>query len=282
MTANNTDPFAKVWTSFIGIMPDTSVFPEIQAIREKYITPLKCGPHVTMMDPFISNIHFADAKQRIREALIDFEPFTIRLEAWDSFRHNNSCTLWLKPVSNPPNALADLSARLLKVYPNLDDVIKHQKGFTPHMSMGSFKDIQYLQKVQQQLEQTWKPIEFIVKEIYFFTYVGFGPYQVREVVPLGPVITPPYHLPVPLDPQQDKVVMVNNMPKGAYIDDNRLMQVFKDFNPVRVEIRRDRGKTKGFGMVEFPNHEMQLQVLTKTKPFMLDGMTLKLKPSIKI
>jgi hypothetical protein len=278
------ESYKKILTSFIGIIPDSkcSAWEPIQQIRNKYIVPVRCYPHISMMDPFIENKHLKEAKEHIRALLVDFQPFTIKLAIWDTFKHNASCTLWLKPECDPPNALHELSARLLKAYPYCDDVANHPNGFNPHMSMGMFTDQRIMFQVKELVEQTWEPVEFLVKEIYMLTWIGFGPYQVREVIPLGPEVTAPCYDPVPLITEEDTVIMIDNMPKKVVIEDQQLLDVFKDYNPTRVDIKRARKKCKGFGMIEFPSHEVQQQVLTRDTPFIMDGHELKLRPSVPV
>jgi hypothetical protein len=261
-------------------MPEQTVYDELNVFRNKHIHPVRCGPHISIMDPFISHEYFDEAKELLTEELRDFQPFKVRLESWDFFRHNKTSTLWLKPVSDPPNAIDELCKRLLKVYTYLDDVVNHPNGFTPHLSMGVFNDVRILQQVKQDTEKDFQPIEFFVKEIYIMTFVGFGPqYQVRQVVPLGTDVTPPYHQVVPLVKEEDKVVRINGLPKKAVISDQTVLNIFQAYNPTRIDIRRERGKTKGFGMIEFPSHVEQQAVLNATTPFIVDGKKLRLTSS---
>lgn len=44
---------------------------------------------------------------------------------------------------------------------------KYKKGFTPHLSVGQIKGKEKLYKVKNELQNSWKNLEFLVNDIFF-------------------------------------------------------------------------------------------------------------------
>lgn len=88
--------------------------------------------------------------------------------------------------------LTQLQKALFKCYPDCIGKFDEQEGgFQFHISMGNFNDKETLEKTFKIVQEQWKPFEFEVKEIYFFTKDIDLNYQVRTVVPLGKNPTKP-------------------------------------------------------------------------------------------
>jgi len=191
----------KTGKCFVAIMiPPIEAIP-ITRILETYSThrPLICLGHITLLDPFIEHIYFDEAKEKLREKLFDFEPFTLSLTEVGMFRKKKQSILWVKP-NDEDGKLGLLQRTVMEVYPYCDDVVHHsENGYTPHITVAKMKYQQVL-KAKEELEKTFQPIEFLVKEIQFLSKVESSfPYEVRATIPLGRNVTPSHFEDVPYD-----------------------------------------------------------------------------------
>jgi hypothetical protein len=65
------------------------------------------------------------------------------------------------------DAMDDLLARIMAVFPQCDDTVKRGQGkFVAHVSVAKCKNEQQLRSVQAKLEASFRPISFTLKEIY--------------------------------------------------------------------------------------------------------------------
>lgn len=93
------------------LMVSREAWDAIQTIRTNFVFDARCGPHISFIDPFVLENYYEDAAGLLKEALAQFEPFTIRLANFNYFEHSpKSATLWLQPECQPPDALKRLMA----------------------------------------------------------------------------------------------------------------------------------------------------------------------------
>jgi len=168
---------------------------------EKYSThrPLICLGHITLLDPFIEHIYFDEAKEKLREKLIDFEPFPLQLTELGVFKNKKQSVLWLKPEDTDGN-LSRLQREVMEVYPYCNDIVLHKNsGYNPHVTVAKMKTQQVLLAKEEE-EKTFQPFEFWVKEIQILSRFERGlPYEVRETIALGREVTPPHFENIPYD-----------------------------------------------------------------------------------
>jgi len=83
--------------------------------------------------------------------------------------------------------------KIVKLFPQCNDQIKKSKTgrFIPHISIGNFKNEQEVKAYIEKIKKIWKPIDFIVKELYILVRQSIDPFEVKSIVPLG-IKTPPY------------------------------------------------------------------------------------------
>jgi len=125
--------------------------------------------------------------------LENFEPFTIHIDNFEIFKNATSSTLYLAPTTDRRNALEDLYKTVAQVFPP-----EKKDNFKAHIGVGFFRDKNEAGLLQTKYQQSWKPIEFKVKEIYLLTHKAQDePFGVREVVALGKEVTEPHFVPEP-------------------------------------------------------------------------------------
>ena len=169
------------------IMPPRDLWAPFVEIKKNHMNPnIKRPPypHITLCAPFVHPKHYKDAKNKIREALKNIEPFEICFANFELFKNNFSTTLYLAPESE---------VEIMKLYKELMSTLpwsmtQKQNNFEPHIGVGFFKgykknDAEVLQKKYQ---ESWKPLKFNVQEIYFLRRRSQDlPWEVEEIVPLG-------------------------------------------------------------------------------------------------
>lgn len=121
--------------SVINIVLPRQNWDFIQHLRSLYSSDLKCGPHITVLDPFVLPSCYNLAEKKALAELKSIPPFTITLDKIKHFEHNSTCTIYAEPSTEPAGALQVLHKALLKAFPMCSDTLREGK-FTPHMSLG--------------------------------------------------------------------------------------------------------------------------------------------------
>jgi len=89
--------------------------------------------------------------------------------------------IYLKPTVQQ-NFIQDLQKSLVEIFPFCDDLNKISKeGFSPHLTLGQFETSEIQNKIKE-FESTFKPIEFIVSEIYFISRTDKDPFVIKETI----------------------------------------------------------------------------------------------------
>jgi len=258
--------------SVINIIPPREVWDSIQSIRTNWIADARCGPHISFVDPFIAPQHFSLAAQLLRAELQNIPPFTIKLEKFNYFVFSGSCMLYLEPVTSPPDALEELLNKILKIFPHCDDQIKKSKTgkLVPHFSIARFKNKKELQQNLKILQESWKPVEWIQKEIYFLKRVEGDPFEISEIIPMGTNITTPYFgLHSALNQPENReswTLVVCGIPKG--LNTEQLLEIMKTggANPVAAEVLLNPdGKARPLAVVEFSSKDEAEKTLQNFK-----------------
>eukprot|EP00455_Lapot_gusevi_P002815 TRINITY_DN11160_c0_g2_i2.p1 TRINITY_DN11160_c0_g2~~TRINITY_DN11160_c0_g2_i2.p1 ORF type:complete len:378 (+),score=35.75 TRINITY_DN11160_c0_g2_i2:64-1197(+) len=153
------------------VAPPESLHAQLNDIRHRYIKPVKCMPHVTLIERFVPDEgdNMEIAVQQFSEVVRNFAAFHMTLTGYDHFTHGRSATLWLKPECEPADALARLREQLLAFYPQCAAAERPGQPFLPHMSMGRFASEAACKKVKSELARDFEPLTFPVGEIYIMT-----------------------------------------------------------------------------------------------------------------
>lgn len=172
-----------VYQSAVVIIPPIQVSAPIQKIRQSYDKHFeRWMPHINLIYGFVSEQYFASAAEAIAQVLAEMEPFTITLSDFEYFTHKNSCTAWLSPITEAPQALKQLQKRLEQLFPLCKEQSqKSPTGFTPHLSVGQFSTTtEGATKLPP-----WNPVSFSVDSVALISRRANDPFQVRYQVYLG-------------------------------------------------------------------------------------------------
>jgi len=192
-----------VWYTSLVLMPPPDQWSAFVEIKKHHMNPrIKRPPfpHITLLAPFFEPSKFDQAKAELTEALQSLEPFNIKFEKFELFRNGQSSTLYLDPIVTPSDALDKLYNIVSNCYPQCVEAnTKNEDGFAPHIGVGYFKNLRVAQELQSKYQTDWKPIEFLVKEIYILSRTGQDdPFEVRAVVPIRSDSTKPYFDTIPI------------------------------------------------------------------------------------
>eukprot|EP01106_Pelomyxa_sp_JSP_P007801 TRINITY_DN225_c0_g1_i3.p1 TRINITY_DN225_c0_g1~~TRINITY_DN225_c0_g1_i3.p1 ORF type:complete len:337 (+),score=118.74 TRINITY_DN225_c0_g1_i3:60-1013(+) len=182
-------------TSFVGtstlvVMPPPDLWSQIVEIKKNHMNPrIKRPPypHVTLMAPFVGYAARDAAGAALTAALADFPPFSVRIDTIKMFYNKSSYTMYLDPETDTAGVMDKLFATVSAVFPAWQS-----HGFDAHIGIGFFRDKSEAEKLLARYQSQWKPIKFLVKEIYMNTRVSEeSPWEVRKVIPLGTKLAPP-------------------------------------------------------------------------------------------
>ena len=174
------------------IMPPRDLWGPFVEIKKNHMNPrIKRPPypHITLAAPFVHPKHYTEVKIKIREALKSIKQFEINFDKFKLFKNYNSTTLYLAPENT--TEVTQLYQAFMSALPQ--SIVQKQNNFEPHIGVGFFKgknnDADIL---QQKYQSTWKPLKFIVQEVYFLRRRGQDmPWEVEEIVPIGEKELPP-------------------------------------------------------------------------------------------
>jgi hypothetical protein len=69
-------------SNFENLMVPPELWDPFQKIRIPNISPLRCGPHISLAYPFIEKDYFPIAAEALTEELKRFKPFTIKFSTF--------------------------------------------------------------------------------------------------------------------------------------------------------------------------------------------------------
>ncbi|MFX0073029.1 MAG: 2'-5' RNA ligase family protein [Candidatus Hermodarchaeota archaeon] len=159
----------KVYTSACVVIPPEDKWESIQQIRTKYDRQFhRWIPHINLIYPFYSKDLFYDLESKFREICRRINSFKIKFNKIQYFQHKHqNYTLWLNP--EPKELIVHLQSKLLKIVPDCNDLNKYKGGFTPHLSVGQIKGKKDLFEMINEIQNSWKELEFKVSSIYFIS-----------------------------------------------------------------------------------------------------------------
>lgn len=134
--------------------------------------------------PFFADSHFGDAEKLLRRRLAAVKPFKLRLASFDHFAHKAKCVVWLAPETpEEENALLDLHAALMEVFPECSDQLRRGK-FTPHLTCGQWPKTE-VEAAKAGLGEGWETIEWTCDHVQIISRSDGGNFVVKRRVPLG-------------------------------------------------------------------------------------------------
>jgi len=184
----------KVHTSAIVIIPPEDQWAQIQSIRSMYDRAYaRWMPHINLIYPFVPESEYEENAEKTVNALKDIKPFRLIFSEFDYFVQAKSvCTMHLKPLTEPPNALIDLQSKLFETFPFCNELsTRSTTGFNPHMTVGQFTGKVQADRQKKELAKSFKPIEFTVDRVYFISRINEDPFQIIKMYPLSTVMIQP-------------------------------------------------------------------------------------------
>ncbi|KAL6066999.1 Pre-mRNA splicing factor [Balamuthia mandrillaris] len=88
-----------VFKSAVVVIPPPQLWDgPLQDIRRQHDRGfVRWMPHITLLFPFVEDLYFEEAHQRLTAALSSMKPFTLRFRKFDFFEHSKSYTVWAHP-----------------------------------------------------------------------------------------------------------------------------------------------------------------------------------------
>eukprot|EP00698_Gefionella_okellyi_P009431 TRINITY_DN2397_c0_g1_i3.p1 TRINITY_DN2397_c0_g1~~TRINITY_DN2397_c0_g1_i3.p1 ORF type:complete len:231 (-),score=66.16 TRINITY_DN2397_c0_g1_i3:10-702(-) len=194
---------------------------------------------------------FAAAREQLQQCLQAVRPCRVVLREFGYFKHASSCTLWLKPETEPPEALVELQTALETAFPGYNDQSQiGDHGFVPHLSVGQCKAEKRCKELVAEFQANWTPIEFVLTDVCMISRDGDeAPFHVREIGTLQGVDAPQFGLttvPVPAAVSGDEL-FVGNL--AFEVDTAALQKLFAPFGCLSATVAKQHGRSRGFGFV---------------------------------
>ncbi len=177
----------KTHHSALTLLPPAQVWTEIQALRRQYDSTFsRWMPHINLLYGFIPQPYFAEATVVLQNVFADFEPFELTLEAFDSFEHADSTTIWLRPDAQSTRKLRDIQRVCRELFPNCDEQNRHGE-WNPHLTIAKIPHSRKREAKQFLTEWNalWTPISFEVNAFSLIARSGVKAFEVHETVLLG-------------------------------------------------------------------------------------------------
>eukprot|EP00877_Chromochloris_zofingiensis_P006182 jgi/Chrzof1/1817/Cz10g22090.t1 len=160
---------------------------KIRCFKDK--SYVRWPPHINLLYPFWEDKGdcFEAMAAQATQALAHIPPFTIMLSKFSYFNHGRSCAMWLDPDNEQ---LQLLQSALVSCFPDCNDLncdpSRGIDAFTPHLSVGQWKDEGQVKQAIQEYSVTWSPITLPVFEVCLISRRGYqDPFTVRYSIPLG-------------------------------------------------------------------------------------------------
>jgi len=250
--------------SVIDIVPPPCFWRDVGEYRRKYVAYMPYdAPHVSFINPFLVGGDLEEAAKILTQKYKDLVPCTVTFRKVETMprKRKNNITVFIQPEVDPPDGMDQLMKIFLEVFPQCNDLwTRHGCRFTPHLTIAQFQSEAEYEKVFPELQLSWKPFSFLLKEIYFITRpLKRHPFEVNQIVPIGPHVTPP-HLGPGLLKKENKLhrsLVIVGIPKE--FDESALFGVFSktELGPVlSVKVLQNVSAASwSCGLVEFSTSE---------------------------
>lgn len=178
---------APTYHSALVVIPPTELWEPIQHIRRAHDRSYeRWMPHVNLVYGFVPEGDFDDAARALESTLAETRAFEVTLDRFDRFEHPGSTVVWLRPETSD-DAWRALHASIAPLFPKCDEQsTKSAKGFTPHLTVGRFKqDDRRANATVEGWQRDWKPLRFTVDAVHLIRRQGDDPFVVQRTVRFG-------------------------------------------------------------------------------------------------
>ncbi len=181
------DTLRKTHFTAVVLIPPEEAWGPIQKIRRLYDPNVRRWmPHITLLYPFVAHERLPQAAIACAEAVARLPVPTVTLDKLAFFNHpSGRVTLWASP--SPPDRIMDLQEALQLAFPHCDESARHETGYVPHLSLGSFHDRTTARVTRDQLENAWRPLRFDLPQLSLIARSGYekDPFRVVAQAPIG-------------------------------------------------------------------------------------------------
>lgn len=163
----NAAPPRKTHRAALVVIPPESVWPPIQAIRERHDAQFRRWmPHITLLYPFRPRERLREIRRALGPVCARLRPFELTLTRFAHFRQGPTrLVLWLAP--EPEHPLIRLQAALRAAFPDCDDVHRYPGGYRPHLTVGRFVSRPRMRRLLERVAPHWTPLRFPVEQLAF-------------------------------------------------------------------------------------------------------------------
>jgi len=249
------------------IVPPRHVWEPIQYIRNFFFNNLLCGPHLTVLDPFVEYEYFDQAEEILAPMLKKVPPFQIILEKIGLFNQGTYYVVYLDPKTDPPNAIEIFHRTLLMAFPNCNRTLELSSNgiFAPHITVCKIPKSRITFDLEIVKNMINLPIVFPVNHFFFMYSKGNGknPFQAIKALPLGENNIIPF-----FGPESNKLDMIGrstlvlNLP--SLVDsDEKFLLLFKDYEGlVNGELALNSNKSvRNMGVITFDLYENMMKAI---------------------
>jgi 2'-5' RNA ligase len=190
--------------SALCIIPDESVWPDIQAIRRDHDANVeRWMPHINIIFPFVNQddpAQLACAAHALAAELRHTAPFDIRLDHIEFFEDSERkkteknekvffkeaiCNFWLSPATRD-GRISDIHRIAANLFPICKKGFFAERQFTPHLTVGQVAG-PVTEEKKAESTALWRGSRaFTCSRVFVVArYEKDAPFRVRHIVPLG-------------------------------------------------------------------------------------------------
>jgi RNA 2',3'-cyclic 3'-phosphodiesterase len=181
------DTTGKTHLTAVVLIPPEEIWEPIQRVRRLHDAGVRRWmPHITLLYPFVPHERLDQAAIACAEAVARLPVPEIRLSRFGFFNHpSGRVTLWLDP--QPSQRIVALHEALQPVFPHCDEMTRHEGGFIPHLTLGSFHARAAARVTRDQLEASWYPLPATLSRMAIIARSGYekDPFRVVTEIPIG-------------------------------------------------------------------------------------------------
>lgn len=219
------------YRSALVLIPPEASWAPIQGIRKQHDKSyIRWMPHINLLYGFVPEEVFEDAADKIRHVLQSWQPFSVHLDAFESFQHKHSSTLYLQPDASSIQHLSSLQKALERMFPLCKEQSQRSEyGYHPHLTVAQIPKksaSSYASQIQQWKKQ-WNGLSFEAGELCLISRRNDEPFEIRHRIPFGASVctshdalessdTPKVH---PITVQTDEMLYKTLMRLDGFMDE---------------------------------------------------------------
>mmetsp|Transcript_9449 Transcript_9449/g.13973 ORF Transcript_9449/g.13973 Transcript_9449/m.13973 type:complete len:192 (+) Transcript_9449:41-616(+) len=169
-------------TTMLIIMPKVEDWGEAQKYRKKNIPNLRCGPHITLLHPYVAVEEFDKEEERIKNIVKTYKEINIEATKYDEFKHRGGRRTIIARIKKD-KALMSLQQQIIKN--TIFEQTRKNKKFEPHISMRNTYSEEQTNKEIKKLINHVPLIKSTTNQILMVAREGKEQYYVKKIIPMG-------------------------------------------------------------------------------------------------